>query len=344
MCEKSKKISVVLVVLFSCFVTNSAFGQHDYFAYQDTIRMQMPNGTTIEYAMRYERDLVKYDRQKLQEEKKLKENIEHFLKRWAVLGITNLEDKKPLFIEDLDAKIKISERSENTTVLFPKDAKVALLVKGKHKLQLDKIGNDVFIYFDKIEQIKELLKYDLQQIFTACDKKLDPASADRKHKRRPLQAWLSVDKNNQARLDYQKFLTKKKGLYFAIIFSPNIENINGSWLPGLEATLNFVLGSECRLGIGSEFKYNFSEQKKTNTSLWLNGRVMFKDDGDVWGGLSLGYLLKQRGDFFDNNKFRLGLPVAYRNFTVTPEFYFKRFFKRAEEDNEYFGVKISFGL
>ncbi len=349
MCTIVRKVCVVFLVVFSTILATPVFGQHDYYSYPDTIRLQMPNGTTIEYAMRYERDLVKYDRQKLQEEKELKEKIGAFLKRWEVLGVTNLETKKPLFIEDLETKIEISERNQKTTVLFPKDTKVALIVKGKHKLKLKKKGNNVYIYFDKIQQLKELENYNFEQILKNSDKQLDPASADRKNKRRPLRAWLSVDENDEVGLTYQKFLRKNKRHYFYIdLINSYIENVNGNWLVGTGIGINYVLNSDFRFGLRWEGMYNFSDKQETNINQWVDMSVATseaRDYGISWFGFSFGYLVDKRGDFFNNHKFRIGIPFNIsQNVTVTPQFYFKDFFKTSKDTEEYFGVRLSFSF
>ncbi|PIE99299.1 MAG: hypothetical protein CR965_02495, partial [Paludibacter sp.] len=211
-----------------------------------------------------------------------------------------------------------------------------------------KTGNDVFIYFNKIQQLKELVNYNFQKIFEASDKQLAPASADKKNKRKPLNAWISVNKDDEVRLTYKRFVQEKTGNKHNIVlsFSPNIENINGDWLSGISLTTDLMLNNKYRLGFGYEFMYNFSGKKTTNISHWGNFRAMVNSEaiGDSWVGISLGYLIKQKGDFFDNNKFRLGIPVRYDNFTITPEIYFKKPFKSADKKDKYFGVKISFGL
>lgn len=342
MCEKSKKISVVLVVLFSCFLTTSVFGKGDI------IRLQMPNGVTVEYKMLYHRDNIysnlysKLDR--VQET--FKKDLDNFLKRWKVLGITNLEEKRPLYIKDLEEEIRIAERNDKTTVFFPKDTKLALMVKGKHKLNLSLIYAEVFVYFNTIKQLEELAQYDIKKIHKKADEKLVGVSADKKNKRRPLEAWFTVDKDDNVGLTYKEFIQRFSTNFLSLNFSPNIENINGSWLSGIEPCVGVVFNNKYRFDLGYEFKYNFSDRHTTNISHWANFRARIKSGfvSKDWVGISVGFLVKERGDFFDNHKFRFGFPVSYDNFTVTPEFYTKGFFKKAEKDNAYFGVKISFGL
>ncbi len=342
MCVKIKKICIVLLIVLSCFLTTDAFGK------SDIIRLQMPNGVTVEYKMLYHRDKIysSYYSKLVREQKTFKKNLDNFLKRWKVLGITNLEGKKPLYIKDVGLEIRITERNDKTTVFFPKDTKLALMVKGKHKLDLFLTYADVFVYFDKIQQLEELSQYDIEKILKEGDEKLATVSADKKNKRRPLEAWLSVDKDNSVGLVYQKLIQRFSTNFISLSFSPNIENINGSWLSGIEPNIGVVFNDKWRLDFGYEFKYNFSDKHTTNISHWGNFRAMVKSKffSNDWVGISAGFLFKQRGDFFDNHKFRFGFPVSYDNFTVTPEFYTKGFFKKTEKDNAYFGVKISFSL
>ncbi len=322
-----KKICVAFVIILSTFLTT---------------------GVTVEYKMLYHRDKIysAYYSKLEREQKTFKKNLGDFLKRWKVLGITNLEEKKPLYIRDVKGKIEIEERNDKTTIFFPKDTKLALMVKGKHKLDLFLTYADVFIYFDTIKQLEELSQYDIEKILKKGDEKLAPASADKKNKREPLEAWLAVDKDNNVGLTYQSFNPRISTSFLTLWLSPNIENINGSWLAGIEPNIGVMFNDKWRLDFGYEFKYNFSDRHTTNSSHWGNFRAMVKSRfiSDGWVGLSFGYLLKERGDFFNNHKFRFGIPVTYDNFTVTPEFYMKYFFKTGNKENKYFGVKISFGL
>ncbi len=54
----------------------------------------------------------------------------------------------------------------------------------------------MFIYFDTIKQLEELAQYDIKKIYKKADEKLVAVSADKKNKRRPLEAWLTVDKDD----------------------------------------------------------------------------------------------------------------------------------------------------
>ncbi len=347
-----KKVLVVFMLIFSTILSMSvAFGQRNA-SYLDTIRLQIPNGVTIEYAMNYHRNKIrKYHHNKLEKhQKEFKRNIKDFLKRWEVLGITNLEEKKPLIIKDLMTQIEITERENNRTVFFPRNTKLALTVKGKHKLNIPQSYSDLHIYFDNINQLEELLHYDIEKILQKGDEKLVSEAKDRKNKRKLLKAWLSVDKNNEVGLTYNEFVHKEEKYkdYFCLGISPSIQNINGNWLSGVSLDIGLVLNAKYRFGISYEAMYNFSEDNKANRAEWIDLSTELKTNflENDWWGISMGYLINHRGgDFFDNHKFRIGLPITTsRSFTVTPEFYFKDFFKESKEENEYFGVKISFNL
>ncbi len=347
MCSMLKK-TIVIAVLLSVFSATFVLGQR---AYSDTIRLQMPNKTTVEYAMHYRRDKPRRcNDEKLEEQKEFKNSLRSFLKRWEVLGITNLEEKKPLFIKDSGTKIEILEKKPTTEVLFPKGTKLVLTIKGKHKLRISQATSDLYIYFDSLNQLEELLDYDIEKILKSSDEKLLAAASDKKNKKTPLKAWLSVDKSDNVGLTYQKFVNKKRKfpdyLYFRV--SPNIENVNGRWLVGCSIDLAYVLNANTRFGISYEGMYNFSETQETNISEWLDVSFALSErtiGGLGWGGISLGYLVNHKGGFFDNHKFRMGFPFSIsERVTITPEFYFKDFFKQSKEENEYLGVKISFHL
>lgn len=345
MCAIFRK-TVVVVVMFLTFLTTEVFARE----FRDTIRIQMPNGTTMEYGINYRRlHVYKSYSDELKTQSDLKDKLNVFLKRWAVLGITDLEDKEPMFIDNSENKITISNRKNVAEVEFPKDTKLALTVKGRHKLKLVLKDSDVFIYFDTIEQLEELEKYNMENILKEGDGALELAVNDRKKRRMPLKAWLSVNEYNQVGLTYQKFIEKESlPDYLTVSYSPNIENINGDWLAGVGFNLAFYLSRKgvyfYRISLGYEGMFKF-EGNKTNNGQWVDLGYAINGEriGLSWFGFSLGYLVDRRGDFFDNHKFRMGFPTDIgTHITVTPLFYFKDFFKESPVDEEFFGVKISF--
>lgn len=102
---------------------------------------------------------------------------------------------------------------------------------------------------------------------------------------------------------------------------------------GVSATAHFVFD---RL---ADRSYDMA----VNTFVDLYGRVNLSPKGGdpLWLGMSVGYLVRRNGDFFDKNTFRAALQFGNntQRIQVVPEFYFSDNFKTA-----YPGIRFKFGF
>lgn len=357
MCLNRKLILVIIVFTFT-FLMTRVFGQE----YIDTIRLQMPNETTIEYLMNYGtkksfeervktkkgKEKVRYvsRKQNLTRSEDLKGKLQDFLSRWKVLGV-DLEEKKALRITDEDRRITIEERKELIKVYFPEDKRLALTIVGKHQLSLKSEDCIINIYFDNIKPLEELKAYDFRKIFEKTDQKLKDVFEEGKRKNAPLSAWLSAKEEIEI-LD-SKFYKVKKSSYIVSSPSAGIGNINGQWNTLLNFHVGLVLAKKQRytdrFGLSYEFIYSFTDEGN-DLSEWVDlkyARNISKDNNKVnWLGISFGYCIKRRGDFFNKHKYRFGFfKNIYKNIEVSPQFYFNNLFKGKDED-AYVGVKFLF--
>lgn len=354
----NKKLILVIVVFVITFLTSKVVGQE----YLDTIRLQMPNKTTVEYLMNYGekkyfeekkknkrgKERVRYvsKPQDLAKSVDLQKVLQDFLSRWNVLGITDLEEKEPLKIVDKDRRIVITERENPIVVYFPEGKRVALNVEGKHQLNLPQEDYVLNIYFDDVKQLEELLKLKFKDTFQNADEELQEASDKKERKFTPLSAWLSVDKREKVNIEDFSLKYLKLQDYVGLTIGSGIENVKGDWNGNLKLGMSLVLADDrrykSRFDLSYEFMYNFSGERKA-VNHWLDVGYCFNlNEGTKkvdWWGPSLGFLIKRKGDFFEKNTLRLGITKKIKSVTITPRIYFQDFFK-----DIYPGINISFHL
>lgn len=355
----NKRLIVVIAIFVATLFVGEVLGQK----YLDTVRMKMPNKVTVEYLMNYgqkklikEKYLTKKGKENtryVKQEQFLASSFEwrkglgDFLLRWQTLGIDNIEDREPLCITDKDMHITIVENKKPVKVYFPKDKQLALTIEGRHKLCLQQEYYTINIYFDKIKQLQELNEYDFMKISQKADRTLQKNESLKFKKRGALIAWTQYGEENNVKVQDIHFLKRKKQNYLEIFPSSGLGFAKGDWNAVLSLEMGIVLSNNIqysdKFSIAYEWMYNFSEGNK-NINQWIDvgyqKNTSLLSQKSNWIGLSLGYLIHKNGDLFDDHTFRLGLPTTiHTNIKVTPQLYFKDFFKDA-----YPGVKISFNL
>ncbi len=340
------KSRLILTVAFlNIFFINMLGAQTSY---KDTIYVQMPNGVAIEYVMDYQRIKVyKPYHIKLADLKDIGKELNRFVKQWNVLGIEHLENKKPLLIIDFKNEINISKRNNSLSVFFPKGTQLALRKNGKHKLEMRLPYVKVFIYFNDIEQIKDLATYHWEAISQNEDKALEPVFSDEKHRKNMMKAWLSVDKGDNVKLIYHQFSDVKNVFrhHFIISVAFNLQNINGRWATGCAINSDVIFGKRLGFRAGLESEYIFTPNGDSNRSTWLDLGVWAYDDKEALAGISFGFLLYKQEAFLNKNKFRISFSKRiFNNTFITPELYFNKFFKKQRVEDTYFALKISYGF
>ena len=314
--------------------------------HSDTIRIQMPNGTTIESRSTYD---GKHD---LAGNLEIKNLLNVFLTRWAVLNIAELEANKAILIKcstikeydkDIQHTITIEEIASTRSISFPTDTAIALIIKGNNKLEL---SSKVAIYFNTIKQLEELTKYDFPQILKNTDQQIRKEN-DWYFKSSPFVAWVKINKNYSAELLHQNTTMATANDQIILSAGTSLENIKGNWNGSFYARMTVQLGNKNlakqAFSLGYEWMYDFSSGKE-NINHWVDlgyQRNFSKNPnkGD-WYGLNLGYLAKQNGDLFEKDSFRLGIEKKVtENISIVPQIYFNDFFK-----NPYPGFKIKIHL
>ncbi|MFA9370100.1 MAG: hypothetical protein ACERIH_00110 [Labilibaculum antarcticum] len=332
-----------LLFLFSIKV----FAEENKF-HSDTIRMQMPNGTTIESRSNYD---GKHD---LAGNLEIKNILSDFLTRWATLNIKELDPNKAYHIKCTAEKeyihlknnqniISIEEIAIQKKIYFPVDTAIALVIKGNNKLEL---SSKLAIYFNTIKQLKELIEYDFTQILNNTDNEV-LKSSDWYLKSSPFVAWVKIQNDNTAELLHQNNTLSANDDQLILTAGTSLENVKGNWNGSFYTRMTVQLGNKNlarqAFSLGYEWMYDFSSGKE-NINHWVSlgyQRNFSKDpDKGNWFGLNLGYLAKRNGDLFEKDSFRLGIEKKInKNISIVPQIYFNDFFK-----DPYPGFKIKIHL
>jgi hypothetical protein len=338
---------VVLSGLLFLFSIKAIAGNETKF-HSDTIRLQMPNGTTIENRITYD---GKHD---LAGNLEIKDLLNHFLKRWAVLNIeeeslnkglhiTCSTEKEYVHLKNNQNIIKIEDAAVQKQIYFPTDTAIVLVIKGNNKLELN---SKVAIYFNTIKQLEELTKYDFAQILKNTDLQINDAK-QWYTKTAPFVAWVKIKEDNSAELLHRNNTMSTTSDQIILTAGTSLENVKGNWNGSFYTRMTFQLGSKNlskqAFSLEYEWMYDFSSGDK-NINHWVDLGYQHNfsknpNKGD-WYGLSLGYLTKRNGDLFEKDSFRLGMEKKInKNISVVPQLYFHEFFKDA-----YPGFKIKIHL
>ncbi|MGZ2371175.1 hypothetical protein ACXR6G_15460 [Ancylomarina sp. YFZ004] len=338
------KIGILSTLLF--LLSFQAFSSEETSFYPDTIRMQMYNGTTIEYRCNYNGD------NSLVDNLNINKALDTFMKRWAVLNIKNLDQTKAMhiicsttksYMDVVENIISVEEMPIPTKVIFPTEESVALLIKGKHKLDLNP---ELAIYFDSLEQLKELQSYDFSKVSQSIDAQMH-INGKWVLKNTPLVAWMKVKEDDSVDLIYKRGVHPHPRDMIVIIGGMSLENIKGNWNGSFYADMSFQFGAKLlykqAFKVGYEWMYDFSTGKK-NINHWVSfgysRNFSLNPSKPDWYGLSLGYLAKGNGDLFKKDSFRLGLSHRiHKNVTLVPQMYFNDCFKNVTP-----GIKIRINL
>lgn len=342
------KIGILSTLLF--LLSFQAFSSQETSFYPDTIRMQMYNGTTIEYRCNYNGD------NNLAENFNINQTLNTFLKRWAVLNITNLGENKAMHIKCgvtcgaslsyekvVENIISVEEMPIPTKVIFPTEESVALLIKGKHKLDLNP---ELAIYFDRLEQLKELGSYNFSNVLKDIDTEMHTMSKG-ELKKTPLVVWTKVKEDDSLDLIYKREVHPHPNDMLLINGGVTLENVKGEWNGGFYADMIFQFGAKQlykqAFKVGYEWMYDFSSGKQ-NINHWVSlgysRNFSLNPSKPDWYGLNIGYLAKGNGELFKKDAFRLGISHRiHDNVTLVPQMYFNHFFKNVTP-----GIKLRINL
>jgi len=338
-----------LFLLFS-LMTISGFARGEKTVFPDSIRMQMPNGTTIECMNLYD------GRNDLTGQILVKQHLTDFLKRWSVLkmnGVSNQQsmlivcDAKQEYFKDYENTITIKHVPYKAVLSFPMDKALALAKKGQHRVEFLDQNYTLAINFDSIEQLEELISYNFDQILKNTDAQLH-TTENAYLNNNPFIAWIEVKADNSAKLLHKRQITDIATNNIWISGGTFLENVKGNWNGGFYANMTFELGDKLMpkdaFSMEYEFMYDFSSTNNPNINHWMSlgyARNLSKNPNKTnWLGLSLGYLVKQEGDLFEKDSFKLGVNKRLsKNISIVPQMYFNDFFKNVTP-----GLKLRINL
>jgi len=342
----TNKIVILSGLLFLFSIKAIASNETKF--HSDTIRMQMPNGTTIESRSNYDGKNV------LAGNLDIKNALSDFITRWAALNIEELDPSKAYHIKCTKQKeyihlkdnqniISIDEVTIQKRIYFPTDTAIALVIKGNNKLELN---SKLAIYFSSIKQLEELKEYNFSQVLKNTDTEI-LKSEDWHLKSSPFVAWIKIQNDYTATLVHQNNTLSANNDMIILTAGTSLENVKGNWNGSFYTKMTIQLGNKSlakqAFSLGYEWMYDFSSGKE-NINHWVDlgyQRNFSKNPNKGnWYGLNLGYLAKRNGDLFEKDSFRLGIEKKINeNISIVPQIYFNDFFKDA-----YPGFKIKIHL
>ena len=335
------KILILCSLLF--LFTANAFAKDYNILFNDTIRLQMPNGTTIEHIKYHDKknDSISVDFNVL---------FTSFLNHWKVLDFKGTTSNRALCIKFTDGQryysqnvITIDERLLTKVISFHKDTILALAITGKNKLDLD---SKFTIYFDHFDQLEEFENYNLNTIITNINQQI-PNRIWFDTGQYSYTSWFNVHANNSVELINRQITGPNKYYKIKYIAGTSLENVKGNWNGSFNARLSFSKSKNGLLkhnfSIEYEWMYDFSSGKE-NINHWVSlgyaENITNDPNKPNWFGISLGYLAKQNGDLFEKDSFRFGIEKKiHKSISIVPQIYFNDFFK-----DSYPGFKIKIHL
>lgn len=340
------KTTFIFISLITIAISGFSSGSNKYLP--DTIRMQMPNNTTIEIMTQF--------KGKMEQLEKAKVNLllNEFFKMWNVLKTNDLENGQSMHIV-CDTKIdnphkhkksiSIKEFFKQTKLVFPSDSNQILYLKGKHKLEFNQAKYNITIHFNTIKQLEELKAYNFHEILKNADTEiiLNKQTCSRT---RSLVVWLNV--NKEFSVNQITHTISGVNNFFYATLGTGLNNVKGHWNASFFGSLTYVHRNSLKplmaISYIYEYMYDFSETNHTNINVWQGLKyainVSPSNQKTDWVGLSVEYLAKPKGDLFKDNSFRIGFEKSlYDNISIVPQMYFNDFFK-----NVYPGINIKVNI
>ena len=318
--------------------------------YPDTIRMQMPNGTTID------RLLTINKKSSLFAETDLNEELTSFLKRWAVLSINELNKTEPVhikcfsekeYLSDVQHSITIEKKPISRKITFPLDTAVALFISGNNILELSAENSKTLIYFNTIDQLEELSKYSFDEIEKSIESEITTQTSWHINSTTNT-IWVKIRDENTSEILHRKTTTTYDTNQILLGAGAGLEYVKTNWNGSFNVNMSFIFGrkrvNRHAIRFAYDWMYTFSSADKRHINQWLSTGYAHNfskhPDHKKWLGISLGYLINSKGDLFEDNTFRLGLDRKIHKYvTLVPQIYFHNFFK-----DVYPGLKISISL
>lgn len=346
------KQKIIIIAIWLISIGTFAFA-HDSKTpnfYPDTIRMQMPNGTTID------RLLTVNKKNSLFAETDLNEALSSFLKRWAVLSIRELNKNEPIhikcfsekeYLSDVQHSITIEKKPISRKITFPIDTAVALFISGNNILELSAENSKTLIYFNSIDQLEELSEYSFDAVEKSIESEIK-TKTDWYINRTTNTIWVKISDGNTSEILHRKTTTSYDTDQILLGAGAGLEYVKNNWNGSFNVNMSFVFGKKRvnrhAIRFAYDWMYTFSSANEKHINQWLSTGYAHNfskhPDHKKWFGVSLGYLIHSQGDLFEDNTFRLGMDRKIHKYvTLVPQIYFHDFFKEV-----YPGLKISISL
>ncbi len=321
----------ILVILMTLMGTMAANAQERNF--QDTIRIAMPNKTTIEYITNYDGVL------NLLKEVEIKKQLQDFLQKWKTIGGKVNANNKPIAInfkynfnrwgkikKETDIEIKTIQPTNKFT--FPSKKREILTQTGKNRLIFKNKYNNIIIYFDTIEQLKEMTQYKWDEILKNTDNTVEKKIDKKSLKRHAFSLWSKTTIDNNSEYRYSKINPNYSQDALELTANLGLGYIKDRWNTSINLQMLLLLHKKnqqkYRIGLNYETMFDFKNGER-NINQWLDISYSQKLPAIKYGWTNI------------KDTFRFGFKSYIKNtgINVTPQLYFNGFFK-----NAYPGLKI----
>ncbi len=356
------KRNIVFYIVLMFFIAPSIVRAETKPFKPDTIKIVLSNSVIIEIAClnaaintidakmikRNVRDFVYFSKQNLSNEI-LEEKHQVYTIERSIGNFFSTNDST-YFNCKYQYNISVKEMPKREVVVLSNDTNSCFSFYNDNILKFDNWRQSVKIYFKEFSQLDGLLMMDLLTILTdisdSIEKNLDSETITKRLKRLSFSSYYKVD---DAGVPVHKYLqTYPNSDVLLLSIGAGIENIKGSWMGGFSASLGLKFAKKTvyksLYSIGYDWLYDFTTPEEKNINHFLDfkySRNFSKNPSrGSWYGISLGYLIKQQGDFFAENTFRLGVSKTIKgSFKIEPAMYFNNFFK-----DVYPGIKVSWDM
>jgi len=345
-----QKIIILYIWLVSIGTMTFAQDKSAPSFYPDTIRMQLPNGTTID------RLLTINKKNSLFDETDLNEALTSFLKRWAVLSIRELNKNEPVhikcfsekeYLSDVQHSITIEKKPISRKITFPLDTAIALFISGNNILELSAENSKTLIYYNSIDQLEELSRYSFNEIEKSIETEINTKTSWHINCTTNI-IWIKISKENTSEILHRKTTTSYDTDQILLGAGTGLEYVKTNWNGSFNLNMSFLFGKKRvnrhAIRFAYDWMYTFSSADEKHINQWLSTGYAYNfskhPDHKKWLGVSLGYLINSEGELFEDNTFRIGVDRKIHKYvTLVPQIYFHDFFK-----DVYPGLKISISL
>jgi len=302
------KIIILYIWLLSIGPVTFAQDKNVPSFYPDTIRMQMPNGTTIDRLLTIDK------KSSLFAENDLNEALSSFLKRWAVLSINELSKAEPVhikcfsekeYLSDVQHSITIEKKPISRKITFPLDTAVVLFISGNNILELSAENSKTLIYFNTINQLEDLSKYSFDTIETSIETEMSKKTSWHLNNTTNT-IWVKINDEQNSEILHRKTTTSYDTNQILLGAGAGLEYVKNNWNGSFNLNMSFLFGKKRvnrhAIRFAYDWMYTFSSTDEKHINQWLSTGYAHNfskhPEHKRWLGVSLGYLINSQGDLF----------------------------------------------